>query len=348
MFPQFHSLLLFLSLSHLSQLFLSGPLSSSLLVLVYVFQQLIYSPFLFWGENFLHFIGFGSFLVKGSTCILALHVQQLMWHLSLSPICFYSIAVVRWSADLLPTAHLVSFCVKPHLHKSETRVGSISHQKPCALEAHTSLHQFWFSVIFHHTGHKSKYESCLYFLTKGTNQSPGAHYPLNSSTHSSSFYVYSCQLWSRWCQPQVSYTTKSFSIIFPLGTLGWSWKGPNFVLGLSVIFYVLSPWILLMSWISFGIIVTHLAWMAHKFVSSKSPTRYTSHASCSPIIAEAWILISEFVCHRILYTSLWKGHFLISSSVLFWYLCISLNATVPGWYLYFLFGGSMGGFLEPF
>ena len=34
------------------------------------------------------------------------------------------------------------------------------------------------------------------------------------------------------------------------------------------------------SWMSLGMMVTLLAWMAHKFVSSKSPTRYASEASC--------------------------------------------------------------------
>jgi hypothetical protein len=33
------------------------------------------------------------------------------------------------------------------------------------------------------------------------------------------------------------------------------------------------------SWMSLGMIVTLLAWMAHKFESSKGPTRYTSEAS---------------------------------------------------------------------
>ena len=71
-----------------------------------LFQQLVYSPFLFWGENFLHSVGFGSFLARREhlyTCTS--HSTAQVWHLSLSPICFYSIVVVRWSADLLPTAH---------------------------------------------------------------------------------------------------------------------------------------------------------------------------------------------------------------------------------------------------
>jgi hypothetical protein len=36
----------------------------------------------------------------------------------------------------------------------------------------------------------------------------------------------------------------------------------------------LSPLILLANWRSFDIIVTLLAWIAHKFVSSKSETKY--------------------------------------------------------------------------
>ena len=41
-----------------------------------------------------------------------------------------------------------------------------------------------------------------------------------------------------------------------------------------------SPRIRLASWISFGIMVTRLAWMAQRLVSSNSPTRYASEASC--------------------------------------------------------------------
>ena len=43
--------------------------------------------------------------------------------------------------------------------------------------------------------------------------------------------------------------------------------------------YALSPRILLASWMSLGIMVTLLAWMAQRLVSSKSPTRYASLAS---------------------------------------------------------------------
>jgi len=41
---------------------------------------------------------------------------------------------------------------------------------------------------------------------------------------------------------------------------------------LSIV-HVLSPLILLASWMSLGMIVTLLAWIAHRLVSSKRPTR---------------------------------------------------------------------------
>ena len=52
------------------------------------------------------FIDFGSFLVKGEhlyTC--ASHSTAQVWQLWLSHTCFCTAAVVRWSADLLPTVH---------------------------------------------------------------------------------------------------------------------------------------------------------------------------------------------------------------------------------------------------
>ncbi|CAA6675081.1 unnamed protein product [Spirodela intermedia] len=74
------------------------------------------------------------------------------------------------------------------------------------------------------------------------------------------------------------------------------------------------------SWISLGMIVTRLAWIAQRFVSSKSPTRYASAASWRADTASCAISL----------TRRWNGSFRISSSVLFWYLRISLRATVPG------------------
>ena len=41
----------------------------------------------------------------------------------------------------------------------------------------------------------------------------------------------------------------------------------------SLRFYALSPLIRLASWMSLGMMVTRLAWMAQRLVSSKSPTR---------------------------------------------------------------------------
>ena len=42
------------------------------------------------------------------------------------------------------------------------------------------------------------------------------------------------------------------------------------------------------SWMSLGMIVTRLAWIAQRFVSSKRPTRYASAASWSARTAEPW------------------------------------------------------------
>ena len=70
--------------------------------------------------------------------------------------------------------------------------------------------------------------------------------------------------------------------------------------------------------------------MAHRLVSSNSPTRYASAASCSASTAELWNLRSVLYSWAISLTSLWKGSFLTNSSVLFWYFLISRRATVPG------------------
>merc|ERR1711902_220527 len=57
---------------------------------------------------------------------------------------------------------------------------------------------------------------------------------------------------------------------------GWSGTPRSRLNGPS---YARSPRILLASWMSLGMMVTRLAWMAHKLVSSNSPTRYASLAS---------------------------------------------------------------------
>ena len=97
------------------------------------------------------------------------------------------------------------------------------------------------------------------------------------------------------------------------------------------------------SWISFGIIVTRLAWIAHKFVSSKRPTRYDSEASCSARMAVDWKRRSVLKSCAISRTSRWNGNLRMSNSVLFWYLRISLKATVPG-----LFGNKMSQMMNMF
>ncbi|PNH03640.1 hypothetical protein TSOC_010279 [Tetrabaena socialis] len=63
---------------------------------------------------------------------------------------------------------------------------------------------------------------------------------------------------------------------------------------------------------SLGMMVTRLAWMAHRLVSSKRPTRS---------VLKSWAISR---------TRRWKGSLRMSSSVLFWYLRISRSATVPG------------------
>ena len=90
---------------------------------------------------------------------------------------------------------------------------------------------------------------------------------------------------------------------------------------------------------SFGMMVTRLAWIAHKLVSSKRPTKYASDASCNARIAEPWNLKSVLKSCAISRTNLWNGSLRINKSVDFWYLRISRKATVPGRYLC--------GFLTP-
>jgi len=47
---------------------------------------------------------------------------------------------------------------------------------------------------------------------------------------------------------------------------------------------------------SLGIIVTRLAWIAHKLVSSNRPTRYASAASCNA--STAWLWKRRSVCNK--------------------------------------------------
>ena len=71
----------------------------------------------------------------------------------------------------------------------------------------------------------------------------------------------------------------------PLGGSGGPEKDRTFLV-CGGDFYARSPRIRLASWMSFGMMVTRLAWMAQRLVSSNSPTRYASEASCRASTAD--------------------------------------------------------------
>ena len=92
------------------------------------------------------------------------------------------------------------------------------------------------------------------------------------------------------------------------------------------------------NWMSLGIIVTLLACMAQRLVSSMRLTKNASAASCKHIMALPWRHISVLpTAWAISWTSCEKGSFLMRSSVLFWNCWISRRATVPGQYLLVFF-----------
>ena len=82
--------------------------------------------------------------------------------------------------------------------------------------------------------------------------------------------------------------------------------------------YARSPRIRLASWMSLGMMVTRLAWIAHRLASSNNPTRYASVASWRHSIAADWNRRSVLISWAISLTTLWKGNFLMSSAVLPW------------------------------
>ena len=87
------------------------------------------------------------------------------------------------------------------------------------------------------------------------------------------------------------------------------------------------------SWMSLGIIVTLLACMVQRLVSSMRLTKNASAASCKHIMVLPWKRMSVLpTVWAISWTSHEKGSFQIRSSVLFWNYQISCRATVPGWY----------------
>ena len=94
-------------------------------------------------------------------------------------------------------------------------------------------------------------------------------------------------------------------------------------------YLIISPLILWASCISQGRIVTHLACIMHKFVSSISQMIYASATSCNANTIPAWIKWYACSFCKISQTSWRNGIFGISSSVIFWYQWISHRACVP-------------------
>merc|ERR1719361_579959 len=106
-----------------------------------------------------------------------------------------------------------------------------------------------------------------------------------------------------------------------------TWLG---VLGGAGVLYARSPRIRRASWMSLGMMVTRLAWMAQRLVSSKRLTRYASLASWRARMALDWKRRSFLKSWAISRTRRWNGSLRMRSSVDFWYLRISRSATVPG------------------
>ena len=99
-------------------------------------------------------------------------------------------------------------------------------------------------------------------------------------------------------------------------------------------FYARSPRIRLASRMSFGMMVTRLAWMAHRLASSNSRTRYASAASWRHSIATDWNRRSVLKSWAISLTNLLKGNFRMSSAVVFWKWWMSCRTAVPALYLW--------------
>ena len=83
--------------------------------------------------------------------------------------------------------------------------------------------------------------------------------------------------------------------------------------------------------------VTHLAWIAHKFMSSMSLTNQALMASWMANNAVAWKQRSTLKSCVTSLTSLATYSFLHNNSVFLWYLLICWSATIPGWYLWGFF-----------
>lgn len=96
--------------------------------------------------------------------------------------------------------------------------------------------------------------------------------------------------------------------------------------------YARSPRMRRAKWMSLGMMVTRLAWMAHRFVCSNSPTKYASEASCSAATADDWNRRCVLKSCAMSRTSGWNGSLRMRSSVVFWYRRMSGNGTVAGRY----------------
>ena len=117
----------------------------------------------------------------------------------------------------------------------------------------------------------------------------------------------------------------------------------EYLLTNAVIFYIFflqspfdfsvqkSPLILHANCMSFGIMVTHFAWIANIFACLRSPAKNASPASCSGKTAELCNHNPSLLLCTISLTSLWKGTLQINKSAPFWYFWISFRACIPLW-----------------
>ena len=95
------------------------------------------------------------------------------------------------------------------------------------------------------------------------------------------------------------------------------------------------------NWMSMSIIVTLLACMVQRFVSSMSLNKYASAASYRHKMVCPWKCKSYLPTSRaILWTSHEKGLLQMRSSVLFWNWWISQRATIPSQYFWGFFSGA--------
>ena len=101
----------------------------------------------------------------------------------------------------------------------------------------------------------------------------------------------------------------------------------------DTIYPSVSPLILLANCMSLGIIVTHLACIVHRFISSNSHIKCNSAASCRVKTAPIWMLYQGDACCNNSLTTLRNAILEINSSVDLWNFWISHNASVPSWYL---------------